>query len=69
MMNVNMLELKIKDSEYNNEVLQMHLDKIPNENWKSDVKRDFVPDWNTSGLEYQLQSYSDNSWTSCASSQ
>ncbi|CCI50823.1 unnamed protein product [Albugo candida] len=68
-MKVNMLELKLKNSEYNNEVLQMHLDKTPYGNWKSDEKRDFVPDWNTSGLEYQLQSYSDNSWTSSASSQ
>lgn len=35
-MQVNMIELKLKNSEYNNELLQMHLDRIPNGNRKSD---------------------------------
>ncbi|CCI50095.1 unnamed protein product [Albugo candida] len=63
-MQLNMLEVKLKDEK---EMLQMHLDKLSTGNWKSDEKRDFVPDWNSSGLDYQLQSDSDISWTSSAS--
>ncbi|CCI50086.1 unnamed protein product, partial [Albugo candida] len=63
-MQVNMMEVKLKDEK---EMLQMHLDKLPTGNWKSDEKRDFVPDWNSSGLDYQLQQDSDISWTSSAS--
>ncbi|CCI46698.1 unnamed protein product [Albugo candida] len=68
-MQVNMLEVKLKDSEYRKEMLQMHLDELPTGNWKSDEKWDFVPGWNSSGLDYRLQSDSDISWTSSASSQ
>ena len=42
-MQVNMLKVKLKDSEYEKEMLQMHLDKLPTGNWKSEEKRDFVP--------------------------
>ncbi|KAL0586846.1 hypothetical protein ABG067_003466 [Albugo candida] len=58
-MKVYMLEVKLKDSEYNKELLQMQLDKFAIGNWNSDEKRDFVPDWNSSSLDYQLQSDSD----------
>ncbi|CCI49291.1 unnamed protein product [Albugo candida] len=68
-MKVYMLEVKLKDSEYNKELLQMQLDKFAIGNWNSDEKRDFVPDWNSSSLDYQLQSDSDVSWTPSASSE
>ncbi|CCI47834.1 unnamed protein product [Albugo candida] len=62
-MQVYMLELKLKDSEYNNELLQMQLDRLPSGNLNSLEKRDFVPDWNTSNLEYQPRSASETSDT------